>query len=242
MKSIKHRLSTVKRWTYAIMKRKCSQSKLHHIFPTTVLCSPSNHVLNVPLILPNFHVFLIHATPNGLFATYYRQFLLFMPSFSSHLSLSCSPFCNRFAGERRHKHTNLLSQLFLQSYLQVLSEHFSTPLYVLLFSELKEHLKSLSIRSQPWGAHCWSVCYYHFSLLQCYSRAKELCVLFAQLPHLHVMMTSAFLAKCPIKKSLWLDWKITTLLLCLATWTSSTPVSWRSGGLGSPIFLDNCVR
>lgn len=160
------------------------------------------------------------------------------------ISLSCSPFWNRFAGKRRHKRTNLLSRLFLIIFLIFgYSVNTFAPLYMhFLFTELKERLKSLSIRSQPWGAHCWSVCYYHFSFLQCYSRAKELCVLFAQLLHLHVMMTSVFLAKCPIKKSLWLDWKITALPLCLATWTSSTPVSWRSGGLGSPIFLDNCVR
>ncbi len=116
------------------------------------------------------------------------------------------------------------------------------PLYMhFLFSELEEPLKRLSVRSQPWGAHCCRVCY-HLSFLECHSRAKELCVQFAQLLHLHVMMTSRFPAICLIKKSLWLDWKILALSLCLATWTSSTPVSWRSSGLGSPIFLNNCVR
>lgn len=78
------------------------------------------------------------------------------------------------------------------------------PLYMhFQVSKLEELLKRLSIRSHTLGAHCHSVRYRHLSFLQCHGRAKELCVVFAQLFHLHVMMTSALPAKCPIKKSLW---------------------------------------
>lgn len=55
-----------------------------------------------------------------------------IPSFSS--CLSCCPFCKRFARERRHQHTNLLS---LQSYLQVLTGHSCSPLYAFLVLRIR---------------------------------------------------------------------------------------------------------
>lgn len=107
-----------------------------------------------------------------------------------------------------------------------------------LFSELEELLKSLSVGSRPWGAHCCGVSYHHLSFLRCHSRAKELCVLFAQLPHLHVMMTSISRAKCPVEKFLWFRLKdYSAFSLCPATWTSGTPVSWRSSSLSVPPFF-----
>lgn len=102
--------------------------------------------------------------------------------------------------------------------------------------------KAAYIRSQPWGAHCCVVRYHLLSFLQCHSRAKELCVVFAQLRHLYLTMTSVFLTKCAIKKSLRFPCECQCFHIHLATWTSSVPVSWRSSRLGSPIFLDNCVR
>lgn len=159
------------------------------------------------------------------------------------LSLSCSLFCNRFAGERRPKHTNLLLELFFFTLISrhsvdtpaLLSMHF----FVLRISRASEKRRLSHLHH---GQLITAVRYHHLSFLQCHSRAKELCVVFAQLLHLHVIMTSIVPTKCLIKKSLWLVSKAPAFSLCLATWTSGMPVSRRSGRLGSSIFLDNCVR
>lgn len=90
---------------------------------------PSNHKLNVPLILPDFHVFLIHPTPNGptichlLLAAASLYSSLFFPSFFSRLSVK---------GLQEKEGTSipiLLLKPFLQAYLQVLSGHSCSSLY-----------------------------------------------------------------------------------------------------------------
>lgn len=101
-------------------------------FYTTVLCSLSSHVLNVPLIPPNFHVLLIHAIPNGptichllLAAPSFNGFLLFLSLPLSHTHLSVIGF-----QEKEGTSIPIFSySFFFQSYLQVLSGHSCNPLY-----------------------------------------------------------------------------------------------------------------
>ena len=107
--------------------------------------------------------------------------LLFMPSFSSRRSPS------PHAGTR----TPICSYSFSSNLICGYSANTFAPLYLhFLFSELEEPVKRPSIRSPPRGAHCCSVRYHRFSFLQCHTRAQELCVVFAQLLHLHAMTTS----------------------------------------------------
>lgn len=72
-----------------------------------------------------------------LFATYYWQLLFFLCYPFLPAPFSTLFFCNRFAGERKHKHTNLVLKLFLQSYLPVFSGHSCTPLYALLVLRIR---------------------------------------------------------------------------------------------------------
>lgn len=201
-------------------------------------------MLNVA-ILPNFHVLLIQMQRwmDQPFATYYWKTLLLMPFPFLSLSLTLLSVI----GLQKKESTSI--PICSYSFSSILIFRYSVdtlaPFYMHC-SELEEVLKRLSIRSHTLGAHCRFMRYHHLSFLQCHSRVKELCIVFSQLLHLHVMVTSTPLAICLFKKSMCSDCKIPTLLsseiLCLVTCISSTPVSRRSSRQGSPIFLDNCVR
>lgn len=186
---------------------KCSLSKATN-GPSTTHIPQLYYVL-----LPKFPCLLIHVTPNGPPICH-----LLLPSLSS-LSLSLALFS--VIGLQLKEGTSIpicsysfffftLISRYSVDTLALLYMHF----FVLRISRASEK-RCLSHLHH--GRLIAAVCYHHLSLLQCHSRAKELCVVFAQLLHLHVIMTSIVPTKCLITKSLWLVSKAPAFSLCLAT-------------------------
>lgn len=139
--------------------------------------------------------------------------LLFLPLFL------LNPFCERSAGERRHKHTNLLLKPLLQAYLQVLSGHSCSPLYATPGLRIRKDCLSDLSHWELIAAEC-VINASHSSNVT--AEPKELCLVFAQLCHLHVTTERVRPAKCPIKKSLRLCWRIFQRFCSfLATWANS---------------------